>query len=123
MHYDTKYLYTTLSKNIINILFVKSVDNSKIFTNIDIDSFNLIVKNSTVVPVSIQGYWAINGKYVNIYSNEECTVSITYLQNPDPSSWTEEDDFVTTLGYGYGFISDCIELASSLLKRQIGIEG
>jgi len=98
--------------------------NNKIYTYLPLDTFNLIVKNSDVTPVGIQRYWTMDGFLLRIYSIETTEyIKIEYISNPKPSEWNTTDDFVNDLGYGYGFIIDCIELASSLLRRQIGIEG
>ena len=126
LHYNEIEINNTNFSNLMKIFTVdSSATNSidKIFTFLEMEAFDLIVKNSNIVPVSIQGYWATDGKVVKIYTSETITVRIKYLQNPIPSSWNIIDDFVNDLGYGYGFIIDCIELASSLLRRQIGIEG
>jgi len=114
--------------NFTNLLKIYDIDtvtsSNKIFTYVNDNNFDLIVKNSEVVPVSNQGYWTISGNYLKVYLDKSTEVRIKYINNPNPSSWGSiNDDFITDYGYGYGFIIDCIELASSLLKRQIGIEG
>ena len=127
-HLSTIEINKTTFPSLMKIFAIDVLASSaiqKVFTYIDIANFELILKNSNVVPPSFQGYWTSDGVDLKIYSSSDSTslsiVQVKYIENPIPSDWGT--DFVSDMGYGYGFISDCIELASSLLRRQIGIEG
>ena len=79
--------------------------------------------NPNTIPSSGEGYWSKSGKRIRILSGTEtgiAVVQIAVVRSPNTSSWIDSTSFTN---YGLGFLYDCIELASSLLRRQIGLEG
>jgi len=84
---------------------------------------NDIMINPNLIPSDKEGYWSKLGKKIRILRSEGgnvFSVDIALVKNPDTSTWDNNTDFSD---YGIGFIYDAIDLASSLLRQQIGIEG
>ena len=115
------------SINFPNLLKIYALDTSHLsriqFKLTSMETLNGIASISEVKPPDDEGYWAMDGAIIRGYLNDLVTVRIKYITNPVPADWDDTDDFVIDLKYGYGFIVDCIELASLLLRQQIGIEG
>lgn len=86
------------------------------------NEINDMAVNPNLQPSTKEGFWSKLGKRIRILDliNETVNVQIALVNNPNVSEWNENTSFSN---YGLGFIYDAIELASLMLKKQIGIEG
>ena len=109
---------------VFNILSpITSIVNYKYIT---IKELNDISLNLNLLPSTNEGYWSKIGKRIRVLisvgtlGSTSLAMDIALVKNPDTSTWDNNTDFSD---YGIGFIYDAIDLASSLLRQQIGIEG
>ena len=109
---------------VFNILSpITSIVNYKYIT---IKELNDISLNLNLLPSTNEGYWSKIGKRIRVLisvgplGSSSLAMDIALVKNPDTSTWDNNTDFSD---YGIGFIYDAIDLASSLLRQQIGIEG
>ena len=90
---------------------------------ISMQELNDKIHNPNLFPSTNEGYWTKLGEKIRILTSityRAIPTQISVVKNPNVSEWGDGD---VDLDYGIGFLYDTIELASSLLRRQIGMEG
>jgi len=110
-----------------HLLYAYNVTSSykpTVFANFKLVSYseiNDIYMNPTLTPSQKEGYWAKQGNRIRVYFQigaKKPVVQIAIVKNPDTSGWDANTDFSD---FGLGFVYDCIDLASLLLRKQIGL--
>ena len=114
-----------IHQNFPSLMRIYAVDSAlspyRTFRHVDSITFDAISRNTIVAPEAKEGYWCMDGQVIKVFlsTSTPYKVRIKYIKNPEPTLWTGD---LIDIGYGYGFIMDCIELAAQLLRRQIGVE-
>ena len=119
--------YGTLDVSTLsNMLYIydlsTTVDFVVNYRYISAQELNDKIYNPNLFPTSSEGYWSKLGKYIRVLTGitgASIAFHVGLVKNPETDKWTDTTSFGD---YGLGFLYDAIELASSLLRRQIGME-
>ena len=105
------------------------------FQKISIEEFNIIRVNPLKRPIynpsklsgnvtDNVGFWVHNGNRLLLMAgvSRDVDLWIKALHNPNFDNIGHSSDFISDYGYGLGFIMDVIDLAASLLRKQLTLE-
>ena len=122
---NDNYIAEYKISDIIGVMYVYSIDAPvgayNTFKRTSKESIETLSNNILVPPQAGISFWCIDGDVIRIFSysiGSPVVARVKYIKNPVPELWNGD---LSSLGYGYNFLYDCIETAATLLRRQIGI--
>jgi len=91
-----------------------------------LEKFNYRKENTVLQPEGNEGFWAKDGNFIRFYFDEivsglSTPIMFKVINNPNATDLSASRD-LNEDGYGNQFLYQAIELASTNLRRQIGME-